>query len=147
VKRKKTKFQSLSTPGVRQDLSNYLVELIFLRQNHGNRMMPKFWRDPRYKFRYMREIKACRKFIKIHGEPAVLYISRKNFFTTWTDYAKIEALLQSVKERINKQAAPKDTSIVQKETIERGKDLRLNRKKKIDKGLFQRLKEIENGEH
>lgn len=145
MNKRKAKFVSLSTPGVRQDLSNYLVELIFLRRNRGSRLPPRFWSETRYKFRYMREIKACRKFIKAYGEAAVLHIARKNYFTTWTEYDKIEVLLQAYRERIVNKSKPKDMGSVEREIVERGKDLRTQRQRKEHKGLFQKLEELENG--
>jgi len=97
--KKKARFNSLSTPGTRQDASNYLVELAFLRANHGIKLKPKFWQQTKYKFRYRREIQAVRKFIKKHGEAAVLSVAISNYIRTWTNYGQIEAQLQKIKER------------------------------------------------
>lgn len=145
-KKRKSKFNSLSTPGVRQDLSNYLVELIFLRSNKGIKLPSRFWRQIKYKFRYMREIKACRKFIKTYGEPAVLFVVKNNYLTTFTDYAQMEVFLQKYKEAAERKSAAKDNSPVELEPISRGKDLRDFVKPVQEKiGLFKKLEELENG--
>jgi len=141
--KKKAKFNSLSTPGTKQDLSNYLVELAFLRDNHGNRLPSKFWQLSRYKFRYRREIQACRKFIKKYGEPYVLYIALKNHITTWTDFAKIEFLCQQRLEQDQRLAQPKDTSPVEAEGVVSSIDLREHRVSAPEKmGLFDKLEEM-----
>ncbi len=144
--KRKSKFNSLSTPGTRQDLSNYLVELAFLRQNQGSKLPPKFWQSVRYKFRYRREIMACRKFIKKHGEPIVLDIALKNYITSWTDYAKIEFLAQARQEIVTRAKMPKDHTQVSLESEEFGPDLRgqINPVLK-KKGLFEKIEEFENG--
>jgi len=141
--KRKARFNSLSTPGTKQDCSNYLVELAFLRDNHGLRLPAKFWQQHRYKFRYRREIQACRKFIKKYGEPAVLLIAMANHITTWTDYAKVEFLLQQIKERKERLAEPKDMSSVKPEVVEDLEDLRVDRKQ-VPKplGLFEKLEEF-----
>jgi len=143
--KRKAKFNSLSTPGQRQDLSNYLVELAFLRTNHGIKLPQHFWRQTRYKFRYTREIRGCRKFIKNYGEAAVLFVASNNYITTWTDYAKLEVLLQKFDERLTRIRNPKDTTSVTGETYFKGEDLRQIKKPKLNKGLFEKLKEIKNG--
>jgi len=143
--KRKARFNSLSTPGTKQDCSNYLVELAFLRDNHGLRLPAKFWQTHRYKFRYRREIQACRKFIKKYGEPAVLLIAMENHITTWTDYAKVEFLLQRIKERKERLAELKDTSPVKPEVAEDVDDLRTDRKPAPKPlGLFERLEEFSN---
>jgi len=145
VAKRKSRFNSLSTPGTKQDLSNYLVELAFLRQQHGQKLPPKFWQLGKYKFRYRREIQACRKHIKKYGESVILYIALKNYITSWTDYAKIEVLAQARKEIAERIRAPKDKSEVSQESEILGLDLRgqtNSRPKK--KGLFEKIEEIEN---
>jgi len=143
MKKRKARFNSLSSPGVKQDCSNYLVELAFLRNNHGIRLQPKFWQMHRYKFRYRREIQACRKFIKKYGEPAVLIIAMANHITTWTDYAKIEFLLQAIQERKKRLKQPKDMSSVKPEVVEDLEDLRVDRKPVLKSlGLFEKLEEF-----
>ena len=143
MKKRKTKFNSLSTPGVKQDCSNYLVELAFLRANHGNRLAPKFWQQSRYKYKYRNEIQACRKFIKKYGEAFVLYIAMHNHITTWTSYGNVEFLLQQQADRLDRLAKTKDHSEVKQESIEILEDIRENRiptpKKK---GLFERIEDI-----
>lgn len=142
--KRKAKFSSLSTPGIKQDLSNYLVELAFLRTNKGSRMPPKFWRLPRYKFRYMREIKGVRKFIKDYGEPIILDIALKNYITTWTKYDNLHVLAQRKVAAKERRTAPKDTSPVLQESVDMGNDLRgqINRRPR-KKGLFEKLEELE----
>ena len=143
--KRKARFNSLSTPGTKQDLSNYLVELVFLRQNKGIKLPKKFWQLNRYKFRYRREIQACRKFIKNYGEPVVLHIALKNYITSWTDYAKIEFLAQARKEAVERANSPKDLSPVVSLSEESGEDLRENKPTRSRRrGLFAKIEEIEN---
>jgi hypothetical protein len=144
--KKKTRFNSLSTPGHRQDCSNYLVELAFLRRNRGTRLPAKFWQLQRYKWQYRKEIQACRKFIKKYGEPTVLYIAMQHHITTWTDFAHLEFLLQKVAERQKRLAAPKDISGVSRESVKVAEDYRDFTPKPRKKGLFDRLKELSSGE-
>ena len=140
---KKPKFNSIITPGVKQDASNYLVELAFLRANHGAPLQPKFWQQSKYKFRYRIEIQACRKFIKKYGEPNVIYIAMHNHITSWSDFAKVEFLLQQRNERAARLSKPKDTLPIRIEVSEPVVDLRINKiTPKIKKGLFERLEEI-----
>lgn len=144
--KRKSKFNSLSTPGVKQELSNYLVELVFLRQNRGVPLKPHFWRDTKYKFRYRREIMACRKFIKKYGEPFVLSVALDNYIYSWTDFSKIEFLLQRKNEAEERKKTPKDTSPVVNEANETSEDLRdfsYSRPKK--QSLFGKLKELNGG--
>ncbi len=145
MKKRKARFNSLSTPGIKQDCSNYLVELAFLRANHGQKLAPKFWQQTRYKFQYRREIQACRRFIKKYGEPSVLYVALHNHVTTWTNYGGVEFLLQSRVEKFERIATVKDITLVKTEGLIPSIDLRENRTpapKKI--GLFERLEEISN---
>lgn len=145
--KRKSKFNSLSSPGVKQDLSNYLTELAFLRQNHGNKLPPKFWQQTRYKFRYRKEIMAVRRFIKNYGEPAVLRIALANHIYSWTDFAKVEFLLQKDAEAKARAAEPKDTTSVGRDFIPEINDLRGHvASSSPRRGLFDRLKELENGE-
>jgi len=147
MKKKKAKFDSLSTPGVKQDCSNYLVELVFLRQNYGKRLKPKFWQEVKYKFRYKREIQACRRFIKKYGEPIVLYIAiQHKDLRSWTDFAHIEFLLQQKMESFQRRALPKDATSVQTETVKVTNDLRTFTPSAPKKGLFERLKELSSGQ-
>lgn len=146
AKKRKSRFSSLSTPGLKQDCSNYLVELVFLRSNKGTRLPAKFWQEQRYKWRYRNEIQACRKFIKKYGEPAVLSIAMHNQnVTTWTDFAKIEFLLQQIEESRVRRALPKDTSDVIEETVKVEADHRDFTPRGPKKGLFERLKELNDG--
>lgn len=145
--KRKARFQSLSTPGTKQDCSNYLVELAFLRQNHGKRLPPKFWQQTRYKFKYRREIQACRKFIKKYGESKVLYVATHNKdLRSWTDFGRVEFLLQQLSERDERRALPKDNTGVPTETVHVDVDLRNQRPRVQKKGLFDRLKELRNGQ-
>lgn len=144
-KRRKRKFNSLSTPGLRQDLSNYLVELAFLRSNHGIRMPERFWRLPKYKFRYMREIKGVRKFIKDYGESVVLHIALNNYITTWAKYDNLHVLAQKRVASLERRASPKDLTPVLKESRELGPDLRGQTKSRPSKkGLFEKIEELED---
>lgn len=141
--KRKARFSSLSTPGVKQDCSNYLVELAFLRANHGTKLTPRFWQQTKYKFRYRREIQACRKFIKKYGEPSVLYVAMHNHIITWTNYGNVEFLLQQRVEKFKRIAEAKDTSPVKSEDVISSIDLRENRipvPKKM--GLFEKLEEM-----
>lgn len=147
AKKRKAKFNSLSTPGVKQDLSNYLVELAFLRSNKGNRMPPKFWRLQKYKFRYMREIKGARKFIRDYGEPVILYVALNNYITTWTKYDNLHVLAQKRVSFINLRNAPKDDTPVAEESVDRGRDLRTEvSRRPRKKGLFEKIQELEDAE-
>ena len=146
--KRKQKFNSLSTPGLRQDLSNYLVELAFLRSNHGQRMPEKFWRIPKYKFRYMREIKGVRKFIKDYGEPIVLHIALGNYITTWTKYDNLHVLAQKRVASKERQRAIKDLTPVLSQSRKLGTDLRgqtVRRPRK--KGLFEKIEELEDAKN
>ena len=145
AKRKKARFNSLSTPGLKQECSNYLVELAFLKRNKGTRLPSKFWQQQRYKWLYRKEIQACRKFVKKYGEPAVLHIAMNNHITTWADFAHIEFLLQQVAERSVRLAAPKDTSEVEKESVKVAEDFRDFTAPQPKLGLFDRLKELNSG--
>jgi len=142
---KKARFNSLSTPGHRQDCSNYLVELAFLKNNKGSKLPPKFWQLHKYKWQYRREIQACRKFIKKYGESVVLYVAMHNHIVTWTDFAKVEFLMQKIAERNVRLASPKDKSDVKSEVIEVKEDFRDFIPRPSKKGLFERLKELNNG--
>ena len=144
--KRKARFSSLSTPGHKQDCSNYLVELAFLRWNRGTKLPEYFWRQQRYKWKYGKEIKACRKFIKKYGEAAVLYIALNNYITTWQDFAHIEFLLQKIEERRQRIATPKDTSPVSPAHVPTKEDLRDFVPAPRKKGLFERLKELNSGE-
>lgn len=141
--KRKARFNSLSTPGTKQDCSNYLVELAFLRANKGTKLPPKFWQQQRYKWRYRREIQACRKFIKKYGEPFVLHVAIHNqALTTWTDFARVEFLLQQLQERRERLALPKDTSPVEQESVKVTKDVRDFTPAPSRKNLFERLREL-----
>ena len=143
AKKKKARFSSLSTPGLKQDCSNYLVELVFLRSNKGARLPSKFWQQQRYKWRYRNEIQACRKFIKKFGEPAVLYVAMHyQDVITWRDFAKVEFLLQQLAERKARRALPKDISKVSKEAIKVTEDYRDFTPQAPKKSLFDRLEEL-----
>lgn len=145
AKKRKARFDSLSTPGVKQDCSNYLVELVFLRRNHGRRLASKFWQQTQYKFKYRREIQACRRFIKKYGEPSVLYVALHNpYITTWTDFAKIEYLMQQRMEILQRRATSKDISPVKPESVKVNIDLRTTRTPTRKKRLLQRLRELNN---
>lgn len=145
-KKRKARFNSLSTPNKKVDCSNYLVELVFLRQNRGRRLQPEFWKQQRYKYRFRKEIQACRKFIKKYGEAAVLKITLENTdIVSWADYGKIEFYLQKLLERRQLRALPKDESDVETESVEVEQDLREHIPSRR-KSLFERLKELNNGE-
>jgi hypothetical protein len=143
AKKKKARFSSLSTPGLKQDCSNYLVELVFLRSNRGTRLPSKFWQQQKYKWRYRNEIQACRKFIKKFGEPAVLYVAMHHQeITSWRDFARVEFLLQKIEESRALRALPKDTSAVSKETVKVDEDHRDFTPAPPKKNLFERLSEL-----
>lgn len=147
MKKKKARFNSLSTPGARQDVSNYLTELAFFRSNRQIKLPPKFWQQTKYKFRYRREIQAVRKFIKKYGEGRVLSVAISNYIMTWTNYGSIEAKLQKIKEHEELRTSPKDFTPPTKEVFKSGPDLRakhgIMKITKGNKGLFQKLKELE----
>lgn len=145
AKKNKARFNSLSTSGHKQDCSNYLVELAFLKRNKGTKLPEKFWQLQRYKWQYRKEIQACRKFIKKYGEAATLSIAMNNHLTTWTDFAHIEFLLQRVAEQSVRLSAPKDTSSVTTESVKVDKDLRDFTPTPKKKNLFERLKELNSG--
>ncbi|TFH25853.1 hypothetical protein E4G67_00285 [Candidatus Bathyarchaeota archaeon] len=145
--KKKSRFSSLSTPGLKQDCSNYLVELVFLRSNKGTQLPPAFWQLQRYKWQYRNEIQACRKFIKKFGEPAVLFIAIHNQdIVTWKDFAKVEFLLQQIEESRLRRALPKDTSGIPKESVKVLTDLRDFTSPAPKKNLFERLSELSGKE-
>ena len=102
------KFSSLSTPGLKQDLPTFLVELAFLRQNHGVRLTEYFWRQTQYKWRFGREIQGCRKFIKKYGDVATLKIAIENYIKSWCDYATLEVLFQKLFERAQRLSVEKN---------------------------------------
>ena len=145
MKKKKARFNSLSTPGLKQDLSNYLVELAFLRSNRGIKMPPKFWQNPRHKFRYMREIKGVRKFIKDYGETVVLEIALAEYITTWTKYDNLHVLAQHRVAAEKRKSLPKDMTPVAPEKEQLGVDLRGQTTPRPRKrGLFEKIEELEN---
>ncbi|MBV1929853.1 MAG: hypothetical protein KUG81_10140 [Gammaproteobacteria bacterium] len=145
--KRKSKFTSFSTPGHKQDCSNHLVELAFLRQNKGKRLPEFFWREQRYKWRYRKEVQACRKFIKKYGEGPVLLAAIENLtITTWTDFGHVEYLLQKHAERRRLRALPKDNTPVVPESVKVTEDYRDFEPAKPKLGLFDRLKELSNGE-
>jgi len=145
AKKKMARFNSLSTPGEKTTCPNYLVELAFLKNNKGARLPPKFWQLHRYKWQYSREIQACRKFIKKYGEPAVLYVAMNNHITTWTDFARVEFLVQKIAERQHRLASPKDVTTVAHESVKVAEDHRDFTPAPRRKGLFERLKELNSG--
>lgn len=143
-RKRKAKFNSLSTPNLKIDLSNYLVELAFLRSNRGIRLPAYYWRETKYKFRFKREIQAVRKFIKKYGESAVLKVSINNYIDSYTDYAKIEFLLQKIQEHKELLLKPKDISSVSKDFLPPKIDLRDNHEsKKRNVGVFEKISEYE----
>ena len=110
-------------------------------------MVPKFWRLPKYKFRYMREIKGVRKFIKDYGEPIVLHIALNNYITSWAKYDILHVLAQKRVASIERSCGVKDLSPVVSEERSLGSDLRgqtVRRPRK--KGLFEKIEELENAE-
>ena len=144
---RKSKFTSLSTPGHKQDCSNYLVELVLLRQNKGKKLPEFFWREQRFKWRYKKEIQACRKFIKKYGEPAVLSAAIDNVdLSSWSDFARVEFILQKIEEGRRLRALPKDSTGVVVETVKVADDYRDFIPPKSKLGLFDRLKELTSGE-
>lgn len=142
---KTPKFPSLTTPGARQDVSNYLVELAFLRENKGFPLPPKFWNEVKYKFRYKREIQACRRFIKTYGYEAILKIAKENYITTWTDFAQIEVMCQKIIAAQERLLLPKDKSAPTKDFTQTKEDYRGTVNIQPKKGLFDRLSELDNG--
>jgi hypothetical protein len=148
TKKRLARFNSLSTPGKKQDCSNYLVELVFLRRNRGMPLPQSFWQQSKYKYRYRREIMACRKFIKKYGEPFVLYIAIRNpKLDTWTEFGKVEYALQQLDERKTRLQSPKDNSSVEpvfKKTEEDLRDFTVEKTKKAS--VFSRLKELSGGQ-
>lgn len=143
--KRKARFKSLSTSGRRIDCPNYLVELAFLKSQKGSPLPSEFWKLQRYKWRYRREIQAVKKFIKKYGEPAVLYTALHNHITTWTDFARVEFLLQQVAERQERLSSPKDTSGVKVEDVAVNADYRDYTPAPRKKSIFERLKELERG--
>jgi len=147
MKKNKSKFTSFSTPGHKQDCSNHLVELAFLRQNKGKKLPEFFWREQRYKWRYRKKVQGCRKFIKKYGEGAVLLAAINNLsIATWTDFAHVEFILQKTEERRRLKSLPKDETPVEPETVKVIEDYRDFEPAKPRLGLFDRLKELSNGE-
>lgn len=145
--KRKSKFTSISTPGHKHDCSNHLVELAFLRQNKGKKLPEFFWREQRYKWRYRKEIQACRKFIKKYGEPLVLWAAINDLrITSWQDFAHVEFILQKLEEKRTLRALPKDLTPVAPETVKVSEDYRDFEPAKSKLGLFDRLKELNSGE-
>lgn len=145
--KRKEKFVSLSTPGHKMDCANYLVELAFVRQNKGRKLPAFFWREQRYKWKYGREIQACKKFVKKYGEGIILLVALENYVDTWTDFAKVEFFLQKYQELKDLRRTPKDTTEVKEETVEVANDFRDFTPPPRKKGLFERLRELNGKEN
>jgi hypothetical protein len=141
MKKRKARFNSLSTPGLRVTLENYLVELAFLRSNYNQKLPEKFWQSTRHKYKYRREIQAVKKFLNKFGETDVLRAAIEHLkIVSWADYGKVEAILQTYAERRELRARPKDLTPVKKR-IKNSVDLRpKDDTVKKPKGLFKRLK-------
>lgn len=123
AKKRRARFDSVSTPGHKQDTAQYIVELNMMRKNRGP--LPQyFWRQQRFKWNYSREIKAVKHFTKKYGESKALRIALQYPLVTWTKYADVEVHFQRLEELEKLRALPKDTSEVKKENEMEAEDLR-----------------------
>ena len=139
----KRKELSNTTPGHKMLIRSWLAELVMLRQ-HAT-LPAYFWRDTRWKWNYMREVKAISKFIKNYGELAVVSIACDRHIKTFSNYGNIEFLLQNEKAKIERLNSLKDLSPIISEATQVTEDLREPRSFIIRKSLFERLEELENG--
>lgn len=135
---------STTTPGHNMQLRSWLAELVMLRANKGP-LKPYFWRDVRWKWRYTNEVKAVSKYIKTYGEAVVVAVAADSKVNTFTDYARLEFLLQNEAAKYTRLPSIKDSSPVVDIVKITGVDLREQRNIKRKKSLFEKLSELENG--
>ena len=59
---------SPTTPGIKVDLPNYLVETILKKQSEKRkkRLNPKFWQEDEWKKIYSYELQACKNLLKTY---------------------------------------------------------------------------------
>lgn len=112
------------------------------RQFGLDNLSPYFWRSKRWRGAYTREVRAISKFLKRYGEWAVVNLSCDVRINTFANYADIEFFLQKEAAKSIRLRLPKDISEVICETSV-GKDLREPRNFIRQKGLFEKLDEIE----
>lgn len=145
AKKKLARFESLSTPDLTQPLADYLVELAFLRRNKGRRLPPRFWRKHKYKFSFIKQMKAINKYIREYGEAIVLCAAMNNHIDNWNAHKRITYILQYYQECVNNRRSPKDLSEVQPDSVGGPtRDLRKSIPRRKQNGLFNKIKEFEN---
>jgi len=138
----KIKVLSQTTDGHKMQLRSYIAELMLIRQYGVGSLRPYFWRHKFWKGLYTREVRAVSKFLKTYGPQAVVEVVNNIKITSFTDYAQLEFFLQKEAARIQRLAAPKDTSKTKNEAYE-VEDLREPRFFIKKKGLFDKLDELE----
>lgn len=139
---KNLKIKSETTPNHNMQLRSYVAELMLIRQFGKHSLMPYFWRHPRFKGTYTREVRAISKFIKTYGPSAVVSVACDVGIRTFTNYAEIEFFIQKEAAKSKRLAVPKDVTEVYTES-ETYEDLREPRVTQRKKGIFERLNELE----
>lgn len=114
--KKKATYKSFSTPEARHGLEAFLVELVMQRKA-GKRLPPYFWQRAQYKWQFVNELKAVKKFIKNYGVRVVCAVASNYPLNSWGSYGEAEAALQAEVERERLRAAPKDLSESPKNNI------------------------------
>jgi len=59
-------FDSPTTPGLKIDFRNYVIELVCLNTRHH--LPPRFWKQPYWAKKYARECRGFAKFVKLHED-------------------------------------------------------------------------------
>lgn len=141
--KKTKKLPSHTTPGHLMLPRNWIAELVIWRSAPGQ-LSPYFWRENKWKWRYVNEVKAATKFMKTYGEDLVISVVCSNReVKTLASYGDIEFLLQEEKARLDKISLPKDRTEAIEIKIEKMVDLRPPVEKKDRSGLFERLAKYE----
>jgi hypothetical protein len=119
----------------------WVAEIVILRR--FKHLPPNFWREPKFKWIFMGEVKAATKFIKDYGQAAVeLVVTNNKDLTTLSSYGDMEVLLQAEEARQKRLAAPKDTEPCRPILPTELKDLR-DFKTTAKTGLFERLNNLD----
>lgn len=139
-----TRLPSATTTNHKMQVRSWVAERMMIRQ-FGKALGPYFWRENRWKWKYMQEVKAATKFIKAYDEDMVLKVVCENKkLVTLASYGGIEFLLQNEQARLDRLSKKKDTSPVTYEVHASGEDLRGPRSTSRRTGLFDRLDNMEN---
>ena len=126
--------------------AQYVAELICQKQathEKAGTLPYKFWNLPKWKSIYIRQVSLANKLIKEYGEEPVIKFTKSKVGSK-----TISLGARNVKKEIEKikfalDNAPKRDTI---EVIESKESIYQSRKSFGAKTLFQRLKEIENGD-